>query len=378
MKRLLRSIVCLTILAVSFSTGIVDKQLLPELSFTLNGHSLEWPCQSTKNIYETSGRYVARNVISTRMQIYKDDAILALPRYKPGVPFTLGAVSLKSKTCSPMILPFPCWAIQEEGNCEALQSVIDIVLDIQDILWVLDTGIVNTMTQPVRRCPAKVVGINVKTGKVVKIIDLSQFVLPLSHLQYMLVDYAEDGQVYIYISDAINKAIIIYNVTADRGNRVVLPNTVSAGLDKPDVLYMVLVRKSDGTSVVYFTYLGSNRLFGIRAANLRNGDLNGSIEEVGLKHQKIVLLGNDNGPAIFFRNKGESDIYMWNTETPFIQDNFLLVQKEGDCRLSTQVVPGSKRLMWTIESNFQDYILNTVSCAGATVSIHPLMNSCEE
>lgn len=69
---------------------------------------------------------------------------------------------------------------------------------------------------------------------------------------------------------------------------------------------------------------------------------------------------------------------MWNTETPFIQENFLLVQKEGDCRLSTQVVPGSKRLMWTIESNFQDYILNTVSCAGATVSIHPLMNSCEE
>ncbi|KAI4502045.1 hypothetical protein M0802_002727 [Mischocyttarus mexicanus] len=378
MKMLLRSIVYLTIIVISFSSGNIEKHLLSELSFTFNGHSLEWPCQSTKNIYETSGRYTARNVIATRMQIYKDDAILALPRYKPGVPFTLGAVSLRSKTCKPMIMPFPCWAIQEEGNCEALQSAIDIVLDIQDILWVLDTGIVNTMTQPVRRCPAKVVGIDIKTGKVVKIIDLSPYVLPLSHLQYMLVDYAEDGQVYIYISDATNRAIIIYNVITNHGSRVVLPTTVSASLEKPDVLYMVLVRKSDGTSVVYFTYLGSSRLFGIKAANLRLGDINGAIEEVGLKHQKIVLLGTDNGPAIFFRNKGESDIYMWNTETPFIQENFLLVQKEGDCRLSTQVVPGYKRLMWTIESNFQDYILNTVSCAGATVSIHPLMNSCEE
>ncbi|XP_043490216.1 major royal jelly protein 1 [Polistes fuscatus] len=378
MKMLLRSIVYLTIIVISFSSGNIGKHSLSGLSFTLNGHSLEWPCQSTKNIYETSGRYTARNVIATRMQIYKDDAILSLPRYKPGVPFTLGVVSLRSNTCKPMILPFPCWAIQEEGNCEALQSAIDIVLDIQDILWVLDTGIVNTMTQPVRRCPAKVVGINIKTGKVVKIIDLSQFVLPSSHLQYMLVDYAEDGQVYIYISDATNRAIIIYNVTANHGSRVVLPSTVSASLEKPDVLYMVLVRKSDGTPVIYFTYLGSSRIFGIKAVDLRIGDLNRGIEEVGLKNQKIVLLGTDNGPAIFFRNKGESDIYMWNTETPFIQENFLLVQKDGDCRLSTQVVPGYKRLMWTIESNFHDYILNTVSCAGATVSIHPLMNSCEE
>ncbi|XP_015173885.1 PREDICTED: major royal jelly protein 1-like [Polistes dominula] len=378
MKMLLRSIVYLTIILINFSSGNIEKHLLSRLSFTLNGHSLEWPCQSTKNIYETSGRYTARNVIATRMQIYKDDAILALPRYKPGVPFTLGVVSLRSNTCKPMILPFPCWAIQEEGNCEALQSAIDIVLDIQDILWVLDTGIANTMTQPVRRCPAKVVGINIKTGKVVQIIDLSQFLLPSSHLQYMLVDYAEDGQVYLYISDATNRAIIIYNVTTNHGSRVVLPTTVSANLEKPDVLYMVLVRRSDGTPVVYFTYLGSSRIFGIKAAHLRIGDLNGGIEEVGIKHQKIVLLGTDNGPAIFFRNKGESDIYMWNTETPFIQENFLLVQKEGDCRLSTQVVPGYKRLMWNIESNFHDYISNTVSCAGATVSIHPLMNSCEE
>ncbi|KAK2586169.1 hypothetical protein KPH14_001436 [Odynerus spinipes] len=378
MKRFPGSALCLTILAISFSSGFADKQLLPELSFTFNGHSLEWPCQSTKNIYETSGRYMARNVIATRAQIYKDDAILALPRYKPGVPFTLGVVSLKTKNCAPTILPFPCWAIQEEGNCEALQSAVDIVLDVQDILWVLDAGIVNTLTQPVRRCPPKVVGINVKTGKVVKVIDLSPLVLPLSRLQYMAVDYAEDGQVYVYVSDAASRAIIVYNVTANRGYRVVLPNAVSAGLENNDVLYLVLVRKSCGTPVLYFTYLGSSRLFSIKAVNLRRGNPSGAVVDVGPKQQKIVLLGSDNGCAIFFRNKGESDIYMWNTDTPFRPENFLLVQKGSDCRLSTQVVPGYKRLMWTIESNFHDYIQNTVSCAGASVAIHPLVKSCEE
>lgn len=138
----------------------------------LSGLSLDWPCQSTKNIYETSGRYIARNVIATRAQIYKDQAILALPRYKPGVPFTLGILSLKSQSCEPKVAPFPCWAIQEEGNCQALQSAVDIVLDMQDILWVLDVGIVNTLEQPVRRCPPKVVGVSAKTGKVSCCFDL--------------------------------------------------------------------------------------------------------------------------------------------------------------------------------------------------------------
>lgn len=167
--RIPRSALCLAILASSLSLAVCEKQLLPELSFSLSGYSLDWPCQSTRNIYETSGRYIPRNVIGTRAQIYREDMIIAMPRYKPGVPFTLGVMSLKAKDCTPKVTPFPCWAIQEEGNCQALQSVVDIALDIQEILWVLDVGIVNTLEQPVRRCPPKVVGINVKSGKVRKI-----------------------------------------------------------------------------------------------------------------------------------------------------------------------------------------------------------------
>lgn len=376
--RIPRSALCLAIFASSLLLTLCDKQLLPELSFSLSGYSLDWPCQSTRNIYETSGRYVARNVIGTRAQIYREDMIIAMPRYKPGVPFTLGVMSLKTKDCAPKVTPFPCWAIQEEGNCQALQSVVDLVLDIQEILWVLDVGIVNTLEQPVRRCPPKVVGINVKSGKVVKVIDLSNLVNELSRLQYLAIDYAEDGQVYAYITDAASKSIIVYNIIADKGYKVILPNAVTLGVDRRDVLYLTLVKKSCGTPVVYFTYLGSNRLFAIKAENLRKGLTHGAVVDVGLKNQKIVLLGSDNGCAIFFRYKGESDIYIWNTETPFNPENFVLVQKGNDCRLATQVVPGYKRLMWVIESNFQDYIQNTVSCSGASVAIHPLIKSCEE
>lgn len=108
-----------------------DKNLLPELTFMLNGANLAWPCSSTKNIYTQSGRYVSKNVISTRMQIYKDEALVLMPRYKAGVPFTLGKMSLKNKNCQPTLEPFPCWSMQEEGNCQSLQSAVDAFLDPQ-------------------------------------------------------------------------------------------------------------------------------------------------------------------------------------------------------------------------------------------------------
>jgi Major royal jelly protein len=174
-----------------------SSQILQDLTFQLSGSSLEWPCQSTKNIYVQSSRYIPKNVIMTRAQIYRDEAYVTLPRLKPGVPFTLGKISMKRGQCVTNVAPYPCWSLQEEGNCQALQSAVDIYLDPNDILWVLDVGLVNTLEQPVRRCPPKVVGINVKTGRVVQSIDLSGLVVQSSRLQHIVVEYDETGHCFM-------------------------------------------------------------------------------------------------------------------------------------------------------------------------------------
>ena len=44
------------------------------------GGSFDWPSVITKNMYKSSGHYISKNVIATRSVIYKDDAIVALPR----------------------------------------------------------------------------------------------------------------------------------------------------------------------------------------------------------------------------------------------------------------------------------------------------------
>lgn len=356
-----------------------DRSLVPDLTFKLSGGSLAFPCSSTKNIYTTSGRYIPKNVIGTRMQIYKDEAFIALPRYKQGVPFTLSKFSLKSKGCQAVLEPYPCWSMQEEGNPEALQSVVDIFLDRSDLLWALDVGIVNTLEQPVRRSSPKVVAINVKTGQAAKVIDLSQFITPESSLQYLVVEYGPDNKPYLYISDAGVGAILVYDVMENRGYRVVLPKAVYGNCAHKDVLYIALVHKPCGNAL-YFHYLCSPKLFSIKTAFLQKGQAEGAVVEVGRKPSEtnsIVILGTDNGAALFFRYKGESDVYIWNTQTCFKQDNFILVQRGDECKLATQVVPGYKRLMWAIESNFHDYITNTVGCLGAAMAVHPLIKTCE-
>lgn len=125
---MIRLLVCVCALAVSV-TPSCDQSIIPELTYRLSGSNIEWPCESTKNIYTTTGRYIPRNMIGTRAQLYNNEAIVAFPRYKSGVPITLGRVNLKKGSCYASVAPFPCWSIQEEGNCQAMQSVVDLVID---------------------------------------------------------------------------------------------------------------------------------------------------------------------------------------------------------------------------------------------------------
>lgn len=256
-------------------SSLLDKPITPCLEWT--GGSFEWPCASTKSLYKSSGKYISKNVIATRAQIIGDDVIVALPRYKAGVPTTLAKTTFKKGSCSATLKPFPCWASQEEGNCQSLQSVVDIVIDKNEIVWALDVGIVNTLETPVRKCPPKIVAISAKSGKVLKTISLEDLVVSASRLQYLIVDYAEDNRCFVYVSDAAQRSIIVYDVQASRGFRVILPKAVIAGCPKRDVLYLALAHKSCGTSVLYFTYLSSKNVFAIKTEFLRSGNAQGRV-----------------------------------------------------------------------------------------------------
>lgn len=254
----------------------VHSTIHPTIQWT--GGNFQFPCKSTKKMYKSSGKYVSKHVIATRAQIFRDELLVSLPRYKSGVSATLASVTLKKGACEATLVPFPCWSMQEEGNCQALQSVVDLVLDHNDVLWVLDIGVINSLENPIRKCPPKVVAFNVKTGKVLKYLSLEGLVTSSSRLQYLVVDYAADGRCYVYISDAASRAILVYDVQASRGYRVLLPKAITHGCTKRDVLYLALVRKSCGSTVLYFSYLSSSKLFSLKTDYLRRGHAHGRVQ----------------------------------------------------------------------------------------------------
>ncbi|EDW69754.1 protein yellow [Drosophila novamexicana] len=327
------------------------------------GGQFEFPCASTKSLFKSSGKYIAKNVIATRAQLIGDTIYLALPRYRKGVPATLVKTNVLPGTCSTTFKPYPCWDLQEEGNCKALQSVVDLVVDQNEVLWVLDTGIVNTLETPVRKCAPKVVAMSVKTGKVLKTVSLEGLTSSTSRLQYLVVDYAPDGGCFIYVSDAANRAIIVYNLQADRGFRVVLPKAVSAGCRSRDVLYIALIRRDCGSTELYFTYLSTSKLFSLKSEYLRSGVADGRILDLGKKPSRMVIIGTDNGSAIFFRNEGDAEVYRWDTNSTFAEANFKPVYRSQTCQLVTHAVPDYKRnTMRVLQSNFPDYMQNRIGC----------------
>lgn len=136
-------------------------------AYTLNGQNLEWPSASTKTAFADAGRYVAKNIIATRVQVWAGRAFVLTSRFRSGVPFTVSAVRLDCRDrCWPVLSPYPCWSLHEDGDPNAVQNAVDMYLDPEGILWLLDSGLVNTVERLVRRAQPKILAVDVKTDKV--------------------------------------------------------------------------------------------------------------------------------------------------------------------------------------------------------------------
>lgn len=77
----------------------------------------------------------------------------------------------------------------------------------------------------------------------------------------------------------------------------------------------------------------------------------------------MVIIGTDNGAAIFFRYEGQSEVFRWDTNTCFQETNFKAVYRCQTCQLATHALADYKRgRMRVLESNFPDFLQNKVGC----------------
>lgn len=190
---------------------------------------------------------------------------------------------------------------------------------------------------------------------------MSPLTSPSSRLQFLVADYSPDGRVFVYVSDASNRAILVFDASANQGYRLILPKAVSEGCDMLDVLYLNLIpRNTGGGSLLLVSYLGAKNVYCMKTAHLQNGTAHGQLRDLGPKSEKIVFLGTDNAGALYYRKLTEADVYRWAVLDD-TDAGVQLVYRGSPFALPSQVVQDFKRgCVRVLETNFPDFLGATV------------------
>lgn len=124
-------------------------------------------------------------------------------------------------------------------------------------------------------------------------IDLTSLTTENSQLQYIISDFDRQDRRFLYISDAVERTIIVYNVADDTGYRVQLPEGVAGGGEMADVLHIALAKPRSGGRRLYLGYLSGDEMYSVRTEDLQTGTDHGAVEAVGAKPGKMVIIGTD-------------------------------------------------------------------------------------
>jgi Major royal jelly protein len=212
--------------------------------------------------------------------------------------------------------------------------------------------------------------VDLKTNQVERQIDLAGLTCATSRVQFLAVEQTKSGRTFVYVTDATENAILVWDVLQASGFRVTLPDEMLSGCGGGDagrdVLYMALTHHKDGSKLLAITYLSSCVMFTLRTEFLRRASDTGRVVSRGLKRDKLVVLGADGGPGVFFRYPGQPEIYRWDTSEAFVSENLEQVYGGQPHRLATCVAAdhATKRML-VLESNFQCF---ANGCVGSGVS----------
>ncbi|KAF0761958.1 Uncharacterized protein FWK35_00010356 [Aphis craccivora] len=357
--------------------------------------------------------YDPRAVIHSRFQMTRCGRVIVVsPRFRPAVPFTLGSFRTSEPddraVVEPDVFPLPSGrdahqpeitASSTDSGTAPLINVVDLSIDnINDVVWLLDVGVVDTMTDSPRRvAPAKVVRLEIDEDQdhggppksSYKTFEIKKAVTDTtddgdtevsSCLQYITTFRSRTGDCnhYAFVSDAARSTVIVLNTdTGDQWAMDFPQKSTGPEATPRDILFMVLLQTANGQKWLYTTYMSGCKVFAVDLEYIDRCTLDSAqpaIVEVGHKPYQITVLGTDTGSRMYFRRPSENEIWMWDANYgPFHPIGFHLVSKGRDCRAPVHVAPGYGGFVYVLRNNFSDYVRNTTGSMGAYSLIQPVI-----
>ena len=249
--------------------------------------SIDFEWQSCKQLESAveSNTFIAKNNEVHGIRSYNDKIYLTIPREKTGVMATVGVLDKQ------IVRPFPWSAMNKIGDCNALQSVQSVEVDINTgYIWMLDTG---------KSCDPKLVVYNLKKNAEVFRYEFTANELGQKHyLEDIVLDYIDYRAAFAYISDSAGQKLIIFDI-AKRIARYVTHSsmnyetqheniTIAGTQTGPHHKGIKGIALSPNFRYLYYSPLASTKLYQIDTYVLRNksstdADIDNSVTEVGSK-----------------------------------------------------------------------------------------------
>jgi len=87
----------------------------------------------------------------------------------------------------------------------------------------------------------------------------------------------------------------------------------------------------------------------------------------------MAFVGVGHESVLYFRATGRNDLYSWDTNQSFLEENFAVVLRDMDCRTVTHVDVDGDGVLWTMKSNVRDFVTGDVGCLGPSVLLLPVL-----
>ncbi|XP_037926247.1 protein yellow-like [Hermetia illucens] len=323
------------------------------------------------------GDYIPTNVLISDVKAFANRLYVTMPRMLPGVPATLGWIISPDNNgpTNPRVEPFPNWEMNQRTNCSALQFVQGIAIDADGIMWVVDSGRLDTLRpeRPVFTCPPKLLLLDLKrNGTILHRHEFPEEVVArgTNYLNKVVVDDAFGGFAYITDNSGSDPGIVVFSRKLNRSWKVRENNSMRAALNAiqftvngTNLQFSIHI---DGIALgpyynpntgdtltlnspkfsnenfernVYYCPLSSYHLYSIPASFLRDPEFTRrstpreifeSVTDYGLKVSQTDGMIMDNQGILYYGLLKEHAIAQWDSFQPFTVNNQRIVARDDD------------------------------------------------
>lgn len=298
---------------------------------------LQYPTKHARDFAIKTGHFIPENNLPLGVHAFRHRIFVSLPKWKEGVPVTLGYVS-KNEGTTPAIKPYPDWSWHVATGCYGLTSVFRMDIDSCDRLWVMDSGVVDAENTVNQACPPQIFIFNLNTDKLIWRYTIPNDQSPDSSLlSNIVVEVVNNDCIdtYAYLGDVFRYGLVVYSYKMNRSWRIThsyfYPDPLASDYNLDgitfqwvDGLFGLALSESDNDDerLLYFHPLSSYREFSVPTHILRNETLgfrmNQYFKVLGEPRADCIAhstgSGMDRNGVLFYNLFTKSAIGCWNSK----------------------------------------------------------------